>query len=125
MVIARLKLPEGAIGWARLNEGGLVRLIWRDVVRAMLSDTEPNAGLSQLASVCEDKQIIDVEMLSPAFAGRKVGDLPLNGSKALALTRDGYMVGDLDAVEVRMGDVISLVGTTASLKQTREFLSSL
>jgi Trk K+ transport system NAD-binding subunit len=125
VVITRLKLTEGVTSWARLNEAGMVRITWADTVRAALGETAPSASLTHLASVSDLEQVVDLEMLSPAFIGRKIADLPLNDCEVLALTRNGNSAGDFGSIELCMNDVVTLAGTRAALKSIRESLASL
>jgi Trk K+ transport system NAD-binding subunit len=108
-----------------LNETGTVRTTWADTVRAVLGETSPNANLSHLASISDQEQIVDLEIESPVFAGRKIADLPLNGCEVLALTRRGNSVFDFGAVELRMNDVVTLVGPRTALAIIRESFASL
>jgi len=125
LVIARTSHLEGPANWARLNETGTVRITWADTVRAVLGETSPNANLSHLASISDQEQIVDLEIESPVFVGRKVTDLPLNDCEVLALTRRGNAVFDFGAVELRMNDVVTLVGPRTALGIIRESFASL
>jgi hypothetical protein len=108
-----------------LNETGTVRITWADTVRAVLGETSPNANLSHLASISDQEQIVDLEIESPVFVGRKVTDLPLNDCEVLALTRRGNSVFDFVSVELRMNDVVTLVGPRTALGIIRESFASL
>jgi Trk K+ transport system NAD-binding subunit len=125
IVIARLKVLEGVTNWARLNDTVMAKMTWGDAVRASLGGTAPNVTLSRLASVSDREQIVDLELQSPVFAGRLIADLPLNDCDVLALTREGVPVVDYDAIQLRMNDVLTLVGTNAELKSVRGSLATL
>lgn len=125
LAITRLKLVEGITNWARLNDAGLARMSWSDTVRTILGETQASAGLSHLASVSDREQIVDLEVLSPVFIGRKIADLPLRGCEVAAVTREGIPLPAFDSVELRLGDVLTLIGERVAVGQVRESLTSL
>jgi Trk K+ transport system NAD-binding subunit len=125
LTIARLKLLEGVTNWARLNEDGMARMTWSETVHAVLGDTPPNASLLRLADVSDREQIIDFEMLSPVFIGRKISDLPLGECEVAVLTRKDVSLPNLESVELRLGDVLTLVGERNELIRLRQTLATL
>jgi Trk K+ transport system NAD-binding subunit len=125
LAIARLKLVEGVTNWARLNDAGMARMTWSETVHAVLGETTPSASLKHLAAVGDREQIIDLEMLSPVFIGRKIADLPLGECEVAALTRRDALMPDFDSVELSLGDVLTLTGERGALSRVRETLASL
>jgi Trk K+ transport system NAD-binding subunit len=125
MVIAQLKLVGGVTNWARLNEAGMARMTWSETVHAILGETTPSASLSHLASVSDREQIVDFEMLSPVFIGRKIGDLPLGECEVAALTRKEVPLPAFESVELSLGDVLTLIGERNELIRLRQTLATL
>jgi Trk K+ transport system NAD-binding subunit len=125
LTITRLKLVQGITNWARLTDAGLARMTWGDTVRMVLVGTQANSALTQLASMSDREQIVDLEMLSPVFIGRRIADLPLRECEVAAVTRDDVLLAALDSVELRLGDVLTLVGERGAVGQVRESLTSL
>jgi Trk K+ transport system NAD-binding subunit len=125
LAIARLKLVEGVTNWARLTEAGMARMTWSETVHAALGETEPSASLMRLASASDREQIVDFEMLSPVFIGRKIADLPLEGCEVAALTRNDVPLPAFDSAELSIGDVLTLIGERNALTRVRETLATL
>lgn len=125
LVIARMKLLEGVTNWARLNDAGMVKMSWSDTVHAVLGETMPSASLLHLAEVSDRDQIVDLEMLSPVFIGRKIANLPLGECEVAALTRKDVPLPALDSVELSLGDVLTLIGERKALSRVREALATL
>ncbi|HMH44409.1 MAG TPA: hypothetical protein VK557_13045 [Pyrinomonadaceae bacterium] len=75
--------------------------------------------------MAERDQIVDLELQSPVFVGRKIADLPLNKCEVLALTRNGNSVVDFSSLELCLNDVLTLVGRGPALKSIQEALASL
>lgn len=125
LVIARLKLLEEVTNWARLSESGMTKLTWSETVRVVLGETTPSASLGQLASVTDREQIVDLEMLSPVFIGRKIAHLPLGECEVAALTRKDIPFPAFDSVELCMGDVLTLIGERSAVSRVREALATL
>jgi Trk K+ transport system NAD-binding subunit len=125
LAIARLKLLEGVTNWARLNEDGMARMTWSETVHAVLGKTPPNASLLRLADVSDREQIVDFEMLSPVFIGRKIADLPLGECEVAALTRKDVSLPGFESVELRLGDVLTLIGERTELIRVRQTLATL
>jgi len=125
LAITRLKLVDGITNWARLNDAGLARMTWGDTVRSILGETRGSSGLSRLASISDREQIVDLEILSPVFIGRKIADLPLRECEVAAVTREDIPLPALDSVELRLGDVLTLIGERGAVGQLRESLTSL
>ena len=125
LAIARLKLLEGVTNWARVNEGGMARMTWRETVRVIVGEAALSQSLSNLANVSDDEQIVDLEMQSPVFLGLKAADLPLGDCEVLAITRTGVPLADVGSTELRMNDVLTLTGTKTALKEVRAALSTL
>jgi hypothetical protein len=127
---ARLRLLVtglGALGKekARLNDVGMARMTWGDTVRTILGETEATAGLYHLANISDREQIADLEIRSPVFIGRKIADLPLRECEVAALTREDIPLTAFDSVELRLGDVLTLIGERGAVGQVRESLTSL
>jgi Trk K+ transport system NAD-binding subunit len=125
MVIARLKLLEEVTNWARLSESGMTKLTWSETVRVVLGETTPSASLLHLAEVSDRDQIVDLEMLSPVFIGRKIANLPLGECEVAALTRKDVPLPAFDSVELSLGDVLTLIGERSALSRVRETLATL
>ena len=125
LAIARLKLLEGVTNWARVNEEGMARMTWGETVRAIVGEAALGQSLSNLASVSDDEQIVDLEMRSPVFLGLKTADLPLGDCEVLAITRTGALLTDVGAIELRMNDVLTMAGRKTALKEVRATLSTL
>lgn len=122
LAITRLKLVEGITNWARLNDAGMARITWGDTVRAILGETQASSGLSHLANISDREQIVDLEILSPLFIGRKIADLPLRDCEVAAVTRECIPLPAFDSVELRLGDVLTLIGERGAVSQVRESL---
>jgi Trk K+ transport system NAD-binding subunit len=125
LAITRLKMVEGITNWARLNDTGLARMTWGDTVRMIIGETHVNSTLSHLASISDRDQIADLEILSPVFIGRKIADLPLRECEVAEVTRDEILLPAFDSVELRLGDVLTLIGERGAVGQVRESLTSL
>jgi trk system potassium uptake protein len=125
LVIARLKLVEGVTNWARLNDVGMARMTWSETVHAVLDETVPSASLLHLANLSDRQQIVDFEMLSPVFIGRKIADLPLGQCEVAALTRKEVPLPAFESVELSLGDVLTLIGERDELIRLRQTLATL
>jgi Trk K+ transport system NAD-binding subunit len=100
-------------------------MTWSETVHAALGETEPSASLSHLASLSDREQIVDFEMLSPVFIGRKIADLPLGECEVAALTRKGVPLQAFESVELSIGDVLTLIGEKNELIRLRQTLATL
>lgn len=125
LVITRMKLLEGVTSWAKLNEAGTVRLAWTEVVSEVLGGITPRDSFLRIASAGDDELIAEVEMLSPALVGRTIADLQWRGCEAVALRRKDSVMPSGDGDQIRLGDVIALVGRKDAIDQVRESLISL
>lgn len=125
LAIARLKLVEGVTNWARLNEAGMAKMTWSETVHAVLGETTPSASLLHLANVSDREQIVDLEMLSPVFIGRKIADLPLGECEVVALARKDVPLPAFESVELSLGDVLTLIGERNELIRLRQTLATL
>ena len=125
LVIARLGGLGGERNWARLNYSGMVRMTCEEMVPAILGTVTPSNGLTRVATARECEEVADVEMLTPVYMGRKIADLALDGCEVLALSRNNLWVADFDGAELRRGDVLTLVGAKAAIKNVRESFTSL
>ena len=124
-VIARLGLLGGTTSWARLNEAGMARMSWSDLVSAILGTVTPSRGLARVARATEREQVTEVELLTPVYLGRTIADLGLDGCEVIALRRDNSWVATLDLAQMRRGDMLTLVGTKAAINKVRESFTSL
>jgi Trk K+ transport system NAD-binding subunit len=125
MVIARLGLLGGVMSWARLNDAGMVKLSWNEMVSAVLGTASPGSGLARMAQLTDREQVAEVELLIPVFLGRTIADLPLDGCDVIALRRNELWVDEIEVTELSRGDVLTLVGTRSSITKVRECLASL
>jgi Trk K+ transport system NAD-binding subunit len=125
VVIARLRLMDGITSWARVNDAGMARLSWRDLIQALVPDQVLSPVLSRLASTDDREQIAEIEVRTPLHVGRKIADLPFDDCEVLGLARNGNSVADLGSIDLRMNDVLTLVGTRAALARVRESMASL
>lgn len=125
MVIARVGLLGGMTSWVRLNDVGMVRITWMEMVPAILGTVTPSSGLDRVARATDREQIADVELLTPVFLGRTIADLALEGCEVIALRRKDLWVDDIDHAELRRGDVLTLVGAKTALNKVRESFTTL
>jgi Trk K+ transport system NAD-binding subunit len=125
VVIARLRLIDEVTSWARVNESGMLRLSWRDLIQTLVPDQVLSPALSRLGTTTDREQIVEIEVRTPVHMGRKIADVPLYDCQVLALTRAGSSIADFDSVELQLNDVLTLVGTKPALTSVRAALASL
>jgi len=125
LVITRMKLMEGTTSWAKLNESGMVRLAWTEVVSNVLGGVTLRDSFLRIASAGDDEHIAEVVVLSPALVGRTISDQRWSGCEAVALRRKDSVMLSCDVEEIRLDDVITLVGRKDAIDQVRESLMSL
>lgn len=125
LVIARLRVLDWVTSWARFNSSGMIEMRWPDAAQAILGDSTPHANLWRVMNAGELERIADVEVKSPVFIGRTVADLSIRDCEAVALTRADLPVEDFADAEIRVGDVLTLIGSKEALAQARETFTSL
>lgn len=69
------------------------------------------------------EQITELEITSAAVAGRTVAALALRGCVVVALRRGEHLIAPNGSTELKAGDVLTLLGGEAALKQAREKLN--
>ena len=125
MVISRLGLPGGVTSWARLNDSGIVKMTWNDVVPAILDDVIPGSALARVARATEREQVTEVELLTPLFLGLTIRQLKLEGCEVLAIRRNNFLMADTEFAELCRGDVLTLVGTKEAIKKMFQSFTTL
>jgi Trk K+ transport system NAD-binding subunit len=123
VTIAKLEVLEGVISWARLKDVGMVKMTWAETVGAILGETPPSPSLRQLAKVSDREEIVEVEMQSPSFMGRKISDLPLFDCHVAGLLRKTTPLPAFESAELCMGDVLTLIGRKAAIRRVQETLT--
>ena len=125
VAIARLRLMDGVTTWVRVNDGGMSRMSWNDLVRALVPDIPLSPLLSRLATTGDRERITEIEVRLPIFVGRAIDDLPLEHCEVVALTRKGLPISTYHDTALEMGDVLTLIGTQADANKVRESFASL
>jgi Trk K+ transport system NAD-binding subunit len=125
LVITRMRLLECVTSWARLNEFGMSRMSWAEVVSIVLGDVTPRQSFIRIARASDEELVAEVEMLSVAFVGQTVTALPLRGCEAVALRRRDSLIPGFQIVGMHLSDVITLIGRKAAIDHVRESLMSL
>jgi Trk K+ transport system NAD-binding subunit len=125
VVIARLRLMDGVTSWARVNDAGMSRMSWNDLIQALVPDVSLSPALSRLARADDHEQISEIEVRLPIFAGRAIDDLPLGDCEAMAVTRKGAPISTYRDTALEMGDVLTLIGMKAAVDKVRESFASL
>lgn len=125
VVVARLGLLSGLTSWARLNDAGMVRMSWDEMVSAILGNVTPSNGLERVAQAPDREQVAEVELLTPVFLGRQIQEAGLDGCEVVALRRKDLWVDDIEHAELRRGDVLTIVGAKTALNKVRESFTTL
>jgi len=117
VVVARLGLVSGLTSWARLNDAGMLRMSWNEMVSAILGTAIPSSALERVAQAPDRNQVAEVELLTPVFVGQRIPDLRLEGCEVVALRRNNLWVDDIEVAELRRSDVLTLVGAKAAINK--------
>ena len=125
VVIARLRLMDGVTSWARVNDAGMSRMSWNDLIQALVPDMVLSPALSRVARADDREQLAEIEVRLPIFDGRTISDLPLGDCEAVALTRKGAPISTYDDMALKLGDVLTLIGMKAAVDKVRESFASL
>jgi Trk K+ transport system NAD-binding subunit len=125
VTVARLRLLEGVTSWARVNDSGMARSSWQDLIQAINPDGAPTFALSRLARTDEHEQIAEIDLRSPLFIGRTIEDLPMGRFDVVALTRQEIQIAAYGDADLEMGDVITVIGEKTAIGRLRESLASL
>jgi Trk K+ transport system NAD-binding subunit len=125
VVIARLRLMDCVTTWARVNDTGMSRMSWNDLIQALVPDMSLSPVLSRVARADDREQISEIEVRLPIFVGRTIDDLPLKDCEVVALTRKGVPISTYHDTALEMGDVLTLIGMKATVDKVRESFASL
>lgn len=126
LVIGRLRMLDGITSWKRVDDAGMSRMSWNGLIQALVYNVVLSPALSRLARADDREEITEIEIRLPTFAGRAVGELPLEDCEVLAFNRDGSPISTYDdTVTVEMGDVLTLIGTKAVLHKVQASFASL
>ena len=125
IAILRLCLVSGVTTWARLTDTGMRRMEWSDVLNTVCGDKLSNQVIEQLSIVREHDRMVDVELRSPAFAGRPIGELKLGDCEVVGITRNGVLLPASELNHIELSDIVTLTGSTEAVDKVRESFTSL
>jgi Trk K+ transport system NAD-binding subunit len=124
-VVARMGLLGEMTYWARLNDAGMIRMSWKEMVPSILGTVTPSHALLRLAQATNREQVADLKLLNPDIIGRTIGNLGLHGCEVLALERNDLWVDEITTAKLGLGDVLTVVGTKTAINKACESLTTL
>jgi Trk K+ transport system NAD-binding subunit len=125
VIVARLRLLEGVMSWAKVGDSGMARLSWKDLIHAIIPDELLTPALSRLAAADDRDRITDLEVRSPIFIGRTIGDLSSGDCDVVALRRKNNQIAAYETTNLELGDVLTVIGEKPAIGRLRESLTSL
>jgi len=125
VTVARLRLLEGITSWARVDDTGMSRSSWRDLIQAIFPDALTTPALSRLARADDHEQIAEIDLCSPVFIGRTIEGLPGGHFDVVALTRQNIQITAYETSNLELGDMITVIGEKTAIGRLRESLASL